>query len=219
MVIAWAPRWEKKEKKSASEAIREVFWPEGTTRLAIYFFYLILFFVFFPNCGAWSQAIWLRLTSNLEKQKNTRELWGLFAAFREKSVVGFWSYLHFLWKLQFEIYVNIWNLSETFLYLLVTFFGYYVILLGYLFLQITWWYLSKPSSFFKRFHLKFPFLSESTQGTRFFFLACSGMHPQTHLARKPPMNVSSTQSRCTPSQAKEGLTSLLIMYIFANKNT
>ena len=70
MVIAWAPRWEKKEKKMASEAIREVFWPEGTARLAIYFSYLIQFFAFFPNCGAWSQAIWLRLTSNLEKYKN-----------------------------------------------------------------------------------------------------------------------------------------------------
>ena len=34
MVIAWGPRWEKKEKKSMSEASREVFWPEGTARLA-----------------------------------------------------------------------------------------------------------------------------------------------------------------------------------------
>ena len=36
MVIAWAPRWEKKEKKidvvekkSASQASREIFWPKG----------------------------------------------------------------------------------------------------------------------------------------------------------------------------------------------
>ena len=72
MVIAWGPRWEKKEKKidERSEPRGILAGRDRSARFArryIYFSYLILFFAFFPNCGAWSQAIRLRLTSKLEK--------------------------------------------------------------------------------------------------------------------------------------------------------
>ena len=43
----------------------------------------------------------------------TRELWSLFAEVREKSILGFWSYCHFLQKWGFKHI----PMSQTFLYL------------------------------------------------------------------------------------------------------
>ena len=43
----------------------------------------------------------------------TRQLWGLFAEVREKSVLRFWYYWHFLWKCSFKHM----PISQTFLYL------------------------------------------------------------------------------------------------------
>ena len=42
----------------------------------------------------------------------TKELWGLFAEVREKSVLGFQSYWHFLWKCSFKDM----PISQTFFY-------------------------------------------------------------------------------------------------------
>ena len=69
---AWdqAPQWEKRRKKSASEASREAVWRGGKCGATLspspghrsahflrrYFSYLTPFFAFFSHCGAWSRA-------------------------------------------------------------------------------------------------------------------------------------------------------------------
>ena len=65
-----APHCEKKEKKSANEASREVVGGRRWRAFAALssspgyrspiFFYFFPFFPFFPHCGAWSQAKWMK---------------------------------------------------------------------------------------------------------------------------------------------------------------
>ena len=186
MVIAWAPHWEKKEKKIGvveKKKIGEPSEPRGILaegeRSARsdgrYIFFLIwsCFLPFSPTAESGLRPYcydWLQTWRNKKKKLESSEAYLL--------KLGSWAF-----EVIYIFYKNtVWNLICQW-----PVFDYYVILLGYLFLQITWKSKTtecimvvifiKTKLFFKRFCFSSPFYQSLHLVPEVFFwraLGCIG---------------------------------------------